>query len=57
VTPDGDLVVRVSDGPAKGQAVALLQGGEDLPIRLTSVTVTEAGDLRLSGELAVGLLG
>jgi hypothetical protein len=47
----------VSDGPAAGREITLLQGGEDLPIRLTSVTVTAGGDLRLAGELAVGLLG
>jgi hypothetical protein len=57
VTPDGDLVVRVSDGPAAGRTVVLVRGGEDLPIRLTSVTVTDDGALRLVGELAVGLLG
>ena len=57
VTAAGDLVVRVLDGPAAGDEIVLLRGGEDLPIRLTSVTVTASGDLRLAGELAVGLLG
>jgi hypothetical protein len=57
VTSDGDLVVRVSDGPAEGREVVLVRGGEDLPIRLTSVTVTAEGDLRLAGELEIGLLG
>jgi hypothetical protein len=57
VTGAGDLIVTVSDGPAAGRDVTLLQGGEDLPIRLTSVTVTAGGDLRLAGELAVSLLG
>jgi hypothetical protein len=57
VTPEGDLVVRVSDGPAEGREVVLVRGGEDLPIRLTSVTVTGDGDLRLAGELEIGLLG
>lgn len=57
VTATGDLVARVMDGPAAGQEVTLLRGGEDLPIRLTGVTVTAAGDLRLSGELSVSLLG
>lgn len=53
----GDLVARVTDGPAAGREVTLLRGGEDLPIRLTGVAVTASGDLRLSGELSVGLLG
>ena len=57
VTAAGDLVARVMDGPAAGREVTLLRGGEDLPIRLTGVTVTASGDLRLSGELSVGLLG
>jgi hypothetical protein len=57
VTPDGDLVARVLDGPAAGREVVLVRGGEDLPIRLTSVAVTDAGHVRLTGELAVGLLG
>jgi len=57
VTATGDLVVRVLDGPAAGDEIVLLRGGEDLPVRLTSVTVTGAGDLRLAGELAIGLLG
>ncbi len=57
VTAAGDLVARVSDGPVAGLEVTLLRGGEDLPVRLTSVTVTEAGDLTLAGELTVGLLG
>ncbi len=57
VTSSGDLVVRVLDGPTAGQEVVLLRGGEDLPIRLTSVTVTAGGDLRLVGQLVIGLLG
>lgn len=57
VTSDGDLVVRVSDGPAQGREVVLVRGSEDLPIRLTSVTVTAGGGLRLMGELEIGLLG
>jgi hypothetical protein len=57
VTGAGDVIVTVSDGPAAGREITLLQGGEDLPIRLTSVTVTAGGDLRLAGELAVSLLG
>ena len=57
VVSGGNLVAHVLDGPAAGQDVVLLRGGEDLPIRLTSVTVTAAGDLRLVGDLAVGILG
>lgn len=57
VTATGDLVAHVLDGPAAGDEIVLLRGSEDLPIRLTSVTVTASGDLRLVGELAVGLLG
>ena len=57
VTPAGDLVIRVADGPAQGREVVLVRGGEDLPIRLTSVKVTQGGDLRLAGELEIGLLG
>jgi hypothetical protein len=57
VTGAGDVIVTVSDGPVAGRKITLLQGGEDLPIRLTSVTVTAGGDLRLAGELAVSLLG
>lgn len=57
VTSTGDLVVRVLDGPAAGQVIVLLRGAEDLPIRLTSVTVTGDGSLRLAGVLLVGLLG
>ena len=34
-----------------------MRGGEDLPIELTSVRVTRDGDLRLTGDLAVGILG
>ena len=37
--------------------VTLVRGGEDLPIELTSVRVTRDGDLRLIGDLAVGILG
>lgn len=57
VTPQGDLVVRVLDGPVAGEEIVLLRGGEDLPIRLTSVTVTAGGALRLVGELSIGILG
>ena len=57
VTAAGDLLVTVSDGPAAGTEIVLLDGGQDLPIRLTSVTVTAGGDLRLAGALAISLLG
>jgi hypothetical protein len=57
VTPSGDLVARITDGPAAGDEVVMLTGGEDIPVHLTSVTVTPGGDLRLVGELAIPLLG
>lgn len=57
VTGTGDLVARVSDGPQVGRTVVLLRGGEDLPVRLTGIRVTAAGDLRLAGSLDVSLLG
>jgi hypothetical protein len=53
----GDLVVRATDGPAKNTEIVLVRGGEDLPIELTSVTVTRDGGLRLAGDLTIGLLG
>jgi hypothetical protein len=57
VNPSGDLVVRADAGALGTLQQTLLRGGDDLPIRLTSVTVTRAGDVRLVGALAVGLLG
>ena len=56
VTADGDLVLR-GEGPLAGHDAVLVRGGEDLPIELTGVRVTQAGGLRLSGDLAIGLLG
>ena len=57
VTRGGTLVLRL-DGPAKdGAPIVLLRGGEDIPIALTSVLVTDAGDLQLTGDLVVDLLG
>ena len=56
-TSTGDLVVRVLDGPAAGDEIVLLRGGRDLPVRITGVTVTPGGALRLVGELTAGLLG
>lgn len=57
VTRDGSLVVRLDDGPWSGTRVVLVRGGDDLPIRLTSVRVSEAGALRLTGDLVIPLLG
>lgn len=57
VSAAGDLVAVVLDGPEAGRTVILLRGGDDLPIRLTGVLVTDAGELRLAGHLAVGLPG
>jgi hypothetical protein len=57
VSEDGDLVLVVSDSPLVNDEVVLLRGGEDLPIRLTGVRVTDDGDLRLSGDLEIGILG
>lgn len=37
--------------------VTLLRSGEDVPMRLTAVRVTTAGELVLTGDLAIGLLG
>ncbi len=57
VNAAGDLVAKVLDGPEAGRTLTLLRGGDDLPIRLTRVRVTAAGDLRLTGDLEIGLLG
>ena len=57
VSEEGDLVLRVADSALVNGQVVLLRGGEDLPIRLTGVRVTEDGELRLSGDLAIGILG
>ncbi len=56
VTPGGDLVVR-GEGPLAGNDVVLLHGGQDLPLELTSARVTPDGGLRLTGKLAISLLG
>ncbi|HEY3336844.1 MAG TPA: hypothetical protein VGK16_16570 [Candidatus Limnocylindrales bacterium] len=53
----GDLVVRLVDDPAGIGELVLLRGSTDLPIRLTDVRVTRAGDLRLSGDLSISILG
>jgi hypothetical protein len=57
VQAGGDLVLRLVDGPLAGTQVVLLRGGDGLPIELSGVRVTDGGDLRLSGNLAIGLLG
>ncbi len=56
VTPAGDLVVR-AEGFLAGTDVVLLHGGQDVPLTLTSARVTPQGGLRLSGGLALSLLG
>jgi hypothetical protein len=56
-TADGDLVVRGDEGLTQGREVVLVRGGDDLPIKLTSVKVTPSGDLRLTGDLTIGILG
>jgi hypothetical protein len=56
VTPGGDLVVR-AQGPLAGTDVVLLHGGRDLPLDLTGARVTPDGGLRLTGRLAISLLG
>ncbi|MCJ7709631.1 MAG: hypothetical protein MUQ32_02265 [Chloroflexi bacterium] len=57
VNAAGDLVAKVLDGPEAGRSLTLLRGGDDLPIHLTGARVTTAGDLRLTGDLEIGLLG
>ena len=56
VTSGGDLVVR-AEGPLAGTDVVLLKGGQDLPLSLTGARVTPDGGLRLTGKLAISLLG
>jgi hypothetical protein len=53
----GDLVVRGTSGVIKDTDVALIRGGDDLPIELTSVRVLQGGGLRLTGDLVIGILG
>ena len=57
VTVDGDVVLAVDDNPLGVESVTLVDGGGDLPIRITDVRVTRDGDLRLDGDLSIGLLG
>jgi hypothetical protein len=56
VTPAGDLVVR-GTGPLAGTDVVVLNGGQGLPLTLTDAMVTANGDVRLTGKLAISLLG
>jgi hypothetical protein len=56
VSDSGDLQVRITNGPAAGQVVTLLDADSGLPIRLTGAAVTPVGDLELTGELTVSLL-
>lgn len=56
VTPAGDLVVE-AEGPLAGTTIVLLHGGQDLPLELTGARVTPDGGLRLTGKLAISLLG
>jgi hypothetical protein len=56
VTPNGDLVLT-GEGPLAGRAAVLVQGGQDLPIELTDVRVNANGGLRLTGDLALSILG
>lgn len=57
VTATGDLTARITDGPASGQELVLLRAGEDVPIRLTSISVGDDDTVRLDGVLTIGLLG
>ena len=57
VDPAGDVVATIAGGPLQGQQVVLLAAGSAVPIHVTSATVTPAGDVRIAGDLAVGLLG
>lgn len=57
VTRGGDLVVRAAAGVGDGKPLVVLRGGEDLPITLTSVMVTDGGDLQLTGSPLINPLG
>jgi hypothetical protein len=57
VTDAGNLVLVVDAGALAGTQAMLVRGGQDVPIRLTSVQATEDGALRLTGDLTIGLLG
>lgn len=57
VTRGGNLVLRADGALTDGTPLVLLRGGSDLPVVLTSVLVTEGGDLQLTGDLAIDPLG
>jgi hypothetical protein len=57
VTGSGDLVADILDGPSAGERLTLISADAERLIRLTDVAVTGSGGLRLTGRLAVGLLG
>lgn len=57
VTPSGDLVVDVLDGPSAGDRLTVIAASSQQLIRLSGATVTGSGGLRLTGTLSVGLLG
>ena len=57
VTPGGDLTVTIQGTPLGDVEITLIHGGEDLPINLTGILVTPDGDLRLTGDFALGILG
>lgn len=57
VTATGDLAVEIDEGIGAGTRLVVVKGGPDLPLRLTDVEVTSAGDLRIGAELSVGILG
>jgi hypothetical protein len=57
VTVDGGVVLAVDDNPLGVESITLVEPGGDLPIRITDVRVTRDGDLRLDGDLSIGLLG
>ena len=57
ISPGGDLVAIFGDTPTGSVDITLLHAGEDLPIRLTGLVVTPGGDLRLTGDLSIGILG
>jgi hypothetical protein len=57
VTGAGDLVADILDGPSAGDRITIISASSEDLIRLEGVTVTGSGGLRLTGMLAVGLLG
>ncbi len=57
VSDAGDLQVKITNGPVAGQVVTLLDASSGLPMHLTAAKVTPQGDLQLTGDLTVSLLG